>query len=417
MLERSLGPWQPGPMRHPAASPARGARSSQRGAFGRQLGLALVLHALGLALVAVLPPAAWERAPGALTPSEPSDVAALEFELEGEPGQQSEPAPLAAPAAPAARPSSARPTLAAASAGASASSRAADDLSVAAELAAAEPAAREGSAELAAEPGTDEAGDGTDATDSVPALPHAEAPRLSLDALGVGAGHNPFLGPSSSPSPSTAQGLGRHIDHVLRSGLAEHDRELGLGPEGPVVALVTDLVMQSESAPNTSALLGLRTDANGYTVDVEVREASGETAAWEAVAAELKRKLAGQRLRVPTGSGGVSMQLRVVSRNTLPSGADPGLAIDLFGLPIKSGDGPRSTRVQILTPKIAVQEVEAPYGDGRQKVQALTATLAIVAVMGDPVDIGAVARRVVHAHLVALETHPKEQEAAPSQPH
>lgn len=398
-------------MRHPAAHPARGARSSQRGAFGRGLGLAVVLHALGLALVAVLPPAAWERAPAALRPSGPSDVAALEFELEGEPGQQSEPVPLAAPLAAAARPSPARSALAAASAAASASLRA--DRAVAGEPAAG-PAAREQSAELAAEPGADEAGDGAGATDSHRASPHAEAPRLSLDALGVGAGHNPFLGPSSSPSSSTPQALGRRIDHVLRSGLAEHDRELGLGPEGPAVALVTELVMQSESAPNTSALLGLRTDANGYTVHVEVREASGDTRAWEAVAAELQRKLAGQKLRVPAGSGGVSMELRVTSRNQLPSGADPGLAIELFGQEIKSGDGKRSTRLQLLTPKIAVQEVEAPYGDGRQKVKALTATLTIVALFGDPADIGAVARRVVHAHLVSMETHPKDVDATPA---
>jgi hypothetical protein len=401
-------------MPRPGLNHASGARSSRRGAFAGGLVLALVLHASGLSLVALLPP--WALAPAAPSRSEPSPVA-LEFELESdvEPGPTSEPPGAAAASGVALPPprSPPRQVAAVASAASALASRARDGVADTAPA-----GTRASDAASAAEPGallgTDDAAV-AGAAEKQAVSPHAQAsdaPRLSLEALGVGAGHNPFLGPL--PVPSARQTLARQVDHVLRSGLAEHDRELGLGPEGPAVALVTDLVMQSEAAPNTSALLGLRTDANGYTVDVEVREASGDTAAWQAIAAELQKKLAGQRLRVPTGTGGVSMQLRVTSRNTLPSGSDPGLAIELFGQEIKSGDGPRSTRLQILTPKIAVQEVEVPYTDGREKVQALTATLTMVGLRGDPVDIGAVARRVVHAYLVALETHPKELEANPA---
>jgi len=409
-------------MRHPGPSQATGARSSRRGAFGGGLVLALLLHVTGLGLVALLPPWAHERAPDAPSRSDPPEMA-LEFELEGERGAASEPPGGAAELGGAVAPplSSPRPAAAVASAASALASRARDGVAggVAEGVAGSATAGtRAGDAaaaqEAGAQPGADEAG--VVGAERELASPHAEAsdaPRLSLQALGVGPGNNPFLGPSATPGPSGRQTLARQIDHVLRKGLAEHDRQLGLGPEGPAVALVTELVMQSEAAPNTSALLGLRVDGAGHTVHVEVLEASGETAAWEAIAAELLKKLAGQRLRVPSGSGGQSMQLRVTSRNALPSGADPGLAIELFGQEIKSGDGPRSTRLQILTPQIAVQEVEVPYTDGREKVQALTATLTIVALRGDPVDIGAVARRVVHAHLVALETHPKEPDATP----
>src|SRR6187402_2769493 len=77
-------------MRHPAASQPSGARSSRRGAFERGLLLALVLHATGLALSALLVPPA-DGPPGAKLPPTDPTLAALEFELEqqAEPGQAS----------------------------------------------------------------------------------------------------------------------------------------------------------------------------------------------------------------------------------------------------------------------------------------------------------------------------------------
>jgi hypothetical protein len=48
----------------------------------------------------------------------------------------------------------------------------------------------------------------------------------------------------------------------LRDGLAAHDQELGLGPEGPAVAAITSIVRESVSAANTSGLLAI------HTVDV-----------------------------------------------------------------------------------------------------------------------------------------------------
>jgi hypothetical protein len=230
--------------------------------------------------------------------------------------------------------------------------------------------------------------------------------RLSLEALGVGPGHNPFLAPEGRRPDAKA--MGQRLDHVLRSGLAEHDRQLGLGPEGPAVAAVTDLVMQSTTAPNTDALLVLRTDGNGETVYVGLAEASGDSAAWDAIAQSLLRALHGKKLRVPSGSGGVTMQLRVSSRVQLPSGADPGLAIDLFGKEIQAGAGERSTRLQILTPKIVVEQYQISSTDPHLTIPVIGLGINLLALQGDPVDIAAVARRVVHAHLVSMETHPPE---------
>ena len=383
-------------MRAPPVVPMRSAlRSSRPRSLRICFALALALHASGLALVALVGRQLVTSQRVALEQPvrPPVERAALEIELQDDsPGtgsaRASAPAGEAALAMNAQRPAARRP-------------------------AATRAAAREPLAESGREARGSEAGEADDATSleesAQPSEPAASSQRLSLDALGVGPENNPFLAPSGRPA-STQRRLADQIDHVLRSGLAKHDQQLGLGPEGPAVAAVTELVMQSTSAPNTSALLVLRTDGSGETVHVEVAEASGETRAWEAIAAALQEALHGKKLRVPAGSGGVTMQLRVESREQLPSGADPGLAIDLFGQEVKSGAGDRSTRLQLLTPKIVLEQYQVSSTDPHAKIPVVGFQFTIVALMGDPVDIAAVARRVVHAHLVSLETHPRQSQ-------
>lgn len=237
-----------------------------------------------------------------------------------------------------------------------------------------------------------------------PVGPEGSGPRLSLRELGIGAGNNPFFGPDAS-APSRGQVLNQRLRHSLRSGLASHDQKMGLGPEGPAVAAVKSIVLASATTPNTSALLRLRTDADGRTVLVEVVEAANESDGWRRIAEELERALAGKRLRVVPGTGGVSMTLRVASRVQLPSGADPGLAVELFGQTIKEGGGDRSAKLKILTPEISVQEVELPNSGG-VKIPVVSASLTLIGAAGDLVDIGAVAQRIVTAYLVEMETHP-----------
>jgi hypothetical protein len=47
-------------------------------------------------------------------------------------------------------------------------------------------------------------------------------------------------------------------------------------------------------------------------------------------------------------------------------------------------------------------------GDSRTQLPVVGLSLTIFSLAGDPTDIGAPARRVVHAHLVSMETHPLE---------
>ena len=237
-------------------------------------------------------------------------------------------------------------------------------------------------------------------------------PSLSLDALGVGT-YTPFLGAVlAAPAQRAAHGAqgaaveaGRRLENSIETALAKRDQRIGLGPEGAAVAAVETLVMQGSTAPNGNATLFVRTDADGKVVHVEVREASGDGPEWERIARELVRALGAARTRVPPGSRGVSFQLRVASREQLPSGAAPGLEIGLFGLTLKRGRGDNATRIGILEPKITTQKVPLPHDPLQREVDALVVSLVPFMLRGDPVDIAAPARRVVRAHLGELTVH------------
>jgi hypothetical protein len=236
---------------------------------------------------------------------------------------------------------------------------------------------------------------------------------LSLDELGVGA-FNPFLGddltkPGAGVEERGAEGAaaasGRKLEQSIETALARRDQQLGLGPEGPVVAAVETLVMQSTTAPNSEATLFVRTDAEGKVVHTELRVASSDGPEWERIARELARTLGDKRMRVPRGSHGVSFQLKVTSKEQLPSGAAPGLEINVLGATLKRGRGDNATKISILEPKITTQKVPLLHDPLQREVDALVVSLAPFALRGDPVDIGAPARRVVRAHLRDLTVH------------
>lgn len=242
----------------------------------------------------------------------------------------------------------------------------------------------------------------------------AVTPRpLSLDELGVGA-FNPFLGdelarsgnaPAARGTAGAAAASGRKLEQSIGTALARRDQRIGLGPEGPVVSAVETLVMQSSTAPNSEATLFVRTDANGKVVHTELRVASSDGPEWERIARELARTLGDKRMRVPSGSGGVSFLLQVTSKEQLPSGAAPGLEISVLGATLKRGRGDNPTKISILEPKITTQKVPLLNDPLQREVDALVVSLVPFALFADPVDIGAPARRVVRAHLRDLTVH------------
>jgi hypothetical protein len=86
----------------------------------------------------------------------------------------------------------------------------------------------------------------------------------------------------------------------------------------------------------------------------------------------------------------------VVSTWKMPSGHDPGVDVSLLGLPLQKGEGKQSTKVEVLPlPKITTVDLakDVPIPIPMISVDAL-------AVHGDPADIGAKPRRVVHTRLL-----------------
>lgn len=242
------------------------------------------------------------------------------------------------------------------------------------------------------------------------AKPEPKGRGLSLRDLGVDRGSNPFIG-GPADLPTERQRLNQRLRQSLRAGIAKQDQRRGLGPEGPAVAAVKEIVLASPTAPNTSALLRVRANGAGRVTHVEVLQADRDDGEWRRIAEQLVRALAGTTLRVPAKSQSVSFDLRVVSRVQLPSGADPGLAIDLFGIPVKEGDGERSTRLSLLSP--VVQEVEVPHSNG---ARVPVVSFALIAGRGDLADIGAVARRLVTAYLVGMDTQSSPESSSDAAP-
>jgi hypothetical protein len=218
--------------------------------------------------------------------------------------------------------------------------------------------------------------------------PSAAGPRLSLSALGLG-DRNQFLdGGSRGPAERRAEGraekarrVKRRLDRELAQGMLSQDTASGRGAGSPVLRALEGAVYASTAPLNGSAAFVFVIDSEGKLLSTTLGEASGDRERWSRVARQAAQALAARKLSVPKGKS-VRLTVAVSSHLEMPSGADPGVAVDMFGLPLKRGGGERSTKVDILNP--------------------LNPT-APLSLMGDPADIGAKARRMVHAHVVSEE--------------
>jgi hypothetical protein len=273
----------------------------------------------------------------------------------------------------------------------------------------------------AASPVTQETASAIVPPESAPRVsPPSEPPRpstpLTLAQIGL-EGPNPFV--TSAPIPPATPTPREAVDGVSRSiseSLLKHDRSVGLGSEGPAIAVIEETVLASTAAVNGRAVLGVMADALGVVTGVACLD--GDHAQWDAIATTIGNALRGKRLRSAPGGRGVQMRIEVTSREELPSGRDPGLEVRVFknpfhrGIPLKHGRGPRSSSVDILevNPRIVIDDPNPDETDGPPTAAAQrfpTAHIEVVKVFAldfDPVDIGAKARRVVHARV--LEEHP-----------
>jgi hypothetical protein len=236
--------------------------------------------------------------------------------------------------------------------------------------------------EVAVDEGGGEATDAAvDAPEPAPAAASSAAsPHLSLAQLGV-EGANPFLdrGDPAAARAAKAARVKRRLDRALAQGLNDADVARGRGAGGPVLRSLEAAVYASNVPLNGSASFIFTIDSEGKLVSSVLGDASTDRQAWVRVARQTAQAFAARKLTVPKGKG-IKLTVAVTSHFELPSGADPGLEVSAQGVPLRKGSGPRSTRLDLSI---------FPFP---------AATLA-----GDPADIGARARRMVHAHVVSEE--------------
>lgn len=164
---------------------------------------------------------------------------------------------------------------------------------------------------------------------------------------------------------------------VLLGAILERDRELGLRGDGPAVAALEAAATEG-MAPIVGKALFSVTLEHGR-VSITVVDASSEREAWESVARVAQNALKGRPIRM-LGGNCLRFEIELTSDKQLPSGTNPGVDVGIAGITVKKGEGPRSTKVGILEP--------SPRG------------LTLLRLEGDSADIGASARRVVHARVV-----------------
>ena len=194
-------------------------------------------------------------------------------------------------------------------------------------------------------------------------------------------------------------------EHAVRRSLHEHDFKLGLGVSGPVVAAAEDVARTSVASVESHAVLSVVADGEGKIVQVGVSEVSEDRAGWDAVARALVEALRSTRVRVAKGSRGVVMTIAIDSREALPSGSSPGANITLFDQKVHRGKNDRSAAIAVLPLVHLSILVPARGRPGGLEEKEIVLPVPLPSVSGDfdPVDFGAKANRVVHAHAMSEE--------------
>lgn len=222
-------------------------------------------------------------------------------------------------------------------------------------------------------------------------------PRLSLAQLGIGT-------PGAVPVESSAilrdserrLSQSRKLERSLRQDATDEALQVGLGPAGPILTELERMVYSSPIADNGWATIRARL-LDGGVIEMELLGSSSDRERWSQLVDTARKHLLHKKLVPPQGSRGLDLELRVDSRVQMPSGADPGLDIRLFGLSLKKGEGKRSSKLELLSQLPRFEADEGPLPNGEQKSPRIVLDLFKGGI--DPADIGAGRRRVVRARV------------------
>lgn len=140
---------------------------------------------------------------------------------------------------------------------------------------------------------------------------------LSSAELGIG-GRNPFLPRREEPAP-VLTGRDHPAARALRGTGLGRDRELGLGPEGPGIAALSEATSSSLAPLKGRALFVIRTGGDGLVLAVDLVDSEGGSG-WRDAARVALENLRGKKFAVPRGAAGLNMRIEVQSAMKLPNG-------------------------------------------------------------------------------------------------
>jgi len=124
----------------------------------------------------------------------------------------------------------------------------------------------------------------------------------------------------SAPSSRPADRAVSPVTQMVRDELDARDLARGLGGGGALVSAAREAASATIAPDVGSATFDVESDATGRVVSARVVTATGDIAAWNAVATELIRIMSGKTMRVRPSSRGVRARVSVSATRTPPSG-------------------------------------------------------------------------------------------------
>jgi hypothetical protein len=169
--------------------------------------------------------------------------------------------------------------------------------------------------------------EGYSANPANPANPSAEEPRSGID-LGIGSGSWTKWGAFTAPLHDSPGGDSRPRNPApvsstggLLEALELHDREVGLGAAGAVMAAIRE-AMTGQEAPRYGTAQFAVTVYLGGDVEVAVGASSGESSWWNETSKRIASLLRKKPPKVGAQRRGVRCVIEVVAQEQLPAG-DP----------------------------------------------------------------------------------------------
>jgi hypothetical protein len=224
-------------------------------------------------------------------------------------------------------------------------------------------------------------------------------PSRAMHELGIGRA-NPFL-PRSEQAVARAESK-RAIDRALKDPARERDREVGLGPAGPVVNALNEATARSTAPVRGRAVFIVTTDDKG-AIAIELRDSEGGRRGWDDARRVALEALKSKKLRLPPGATRAVMRLEVTSGWKLPGGQDPGTNWHVLRTPVAEGESKDATNVSVLDPVPKLVNTFIPMPNGT-KIPIIMVEFDLFATKNaDPANFGSTPRRIVHTHVIETE--------------